>query len=385
MERWQQAGFALYVHWPFCQSKCPYCDFNSHVSSSVDQAVWQQSYLSELRRVALETEGRVLQSVFFGGGTPSLMMPSLVAAIVDEATRLWTPANDIEITLEANPTSVEANRFAGYRAAGVNRVSIGVQALNDRDLRRLGRMHDAAEARSAIALGQKIFDRTSFDLIYARQDQSLGDWQGELSAALDIAGDHLSLYQLTVEPETVFGARHARGQLRGLPDEGLSADMYLATQDLCNAVGLPAYEVSNHAREQSFSRHNMVYWRGGDYLGIGPGAHGRLTLRQGPRFATFCPASPGTWLDRVAKTKNGEDPRESLTAEDQGRELMVMGLRVSSGLDVEMYETITGKTIDARKITELSDLGLLQLCGTRLKTSVQGRLVLNSVIRHLAD
>ncbi len=383
LERWQQTGFALYVHWPFCQSKCPYCDFNSHVSSHVDQALWQRFYVSELQRLALETEGRVLQSIFFGGGTPSLMMPSLVAAIIDAATSLWTPANDIEITLEANPTSVEAGRFAGYRTAGVNRVSVGIQALNDEDLRRLGRMHTASEARSAIALGQRIFPRSSFDLIYARQDQSLADWQTELAIALDMAGDHLSLYQLTVEPETVFGERHARGQLRGLPDEGLSADMYLATQDICNAAGLPAYEVSNHARAGSFSRHNMVYWRGGDYLGIGPGAHGRITLEQSARFATFCPASPTQWLDQMATSGNGEEPRERLTAEDQGHELLVMGLRVSSGLDLDLYESITGQKIQSKKIKDLIDLGLVNLSGPRLHTSLQGRLVLNSVIRHL--
>ncbi|HDR29144.1 radical SAM family heme chaperone HemW, partial [Rhodovulum sp.] len=284
-EDWQAGGFGLYVHWPFCLSKCPYCDFNSHVAASIDMGEWQRAYLSEIRRIGAETGPRTLTSVFFGGGTPSLMAPDLVAAILDTVRATWPCANDMEVTLEANPGSVEAGRFAGYRDAGVGRVSLGVQALNDADLGRLGRLHSAAEARAAFDIARNTFERVSFDLIYARQDQLLADWQAELGQALALGVDHLSLYQLTIEPGTAFGDRHARGGLRGLPDDDRAADMYLATQEICAAAGLPAYEVSNHARPGAESRHNLIYWRYGDYAGIGPGAHGRLTL-DGRRWAT---------------------------------------------------------------------------------------------------
>lgn len=384
VDRWQHGGFALYVHWPFCQSKCPYCDFNSHVAAHVDQEDWQHGYIAELRRLAAETPGRVLGSVFFGGGTPSLMNPSVVGSIIDEATRLWHPANDIEITLEANPTSVEANRFAGFRAAGVNRVSIGVQALNDDDLRKLGRMHDVQTAMAAVALGQKIFDRTSFDLIYARQNQTLGNWRKELDLALKMAGDHLSLYQLTIEQGTVFGERFAKGQLLGLPDEGLSVEMYEATQELCDVAGLPAYEVSNHARAGSFSRHNMVYWRGGDYLGVGPGAHGRITAPGNARLATKSISAPAAWLEQMTNHGHGELPRESLSVGEQANELLLMGLRLTQGLDLDLYVSVAGTEISPTRISELSEMGMVRKNGQFLQTTAAGRLVLNSVIRYLA-
>ena len=273
-----EGGFGLYLHWPFCQSKCPYCDFNSHVASEVDQGRWLRAYLAEIDRSLAETRGRLLQSVFFGGGTPSLMAPATVAAILERIRRSWTVANDWEVTLEANPGSVEAGKFLGFRDAGVNRLSMGLQALNDADLKRLGRLHSVAEAERALDIARQHFERVSFDLIYARQDQTPEAWRAELGRALAMTADHLSLYQLTIEDGTAFGDRHARGKLRGLPDEDRSVALYDITQELCDAAGLPAYEVSNHAGSDAQSRHNLIYWRGGDYVGIGPGAHGRLSL-----------------------------------------------------------------------------------------------------------
>lgn len=381
MERWQSAGFGLYVHWPFCQSKCPYCDFNSHVSGQIDQRAWLDAYLIELRRYAQDTPGRVLSSIFFGGGTPSLMPPETVAAIIDEATRLWTPANDIEITLEANPTSVEISRFREFRTAGINRVSVGVQALNDADLRRLGRLHDAGEARRAISVSQSVFDRTSFDLIYARQDQSLTAWEAELTAALALAGDHLSLYQLTIEPGTVFGARFDRGLLLGLPEEDRAADMYEITQTLCAAAGLPSYEVSNHARPGQESRHNMIYWRCGDYVGIGPGAHGRITRPDGQRFATARPLLPDAWLSSVNSPL--EEGRELLSSNDQASELLMMGMRIAAGVDLSEYQGLAGEPLSSARILQLTELGLVEVIKGRIRTTSAGGLVLNWVLRQL--
>ena len=297
-------GFGLYVHWPFCQAKCPYCDFNSHVAATIDQTRWLDAYLSEIKRVSSEVSDRVLTSIFFGGGTPSLMPPDTVGRVIEAARAAWPRANDLEITLEANPTSAEAGRFRGFRDAGVNRVSVGLQSLRDEDLKRLGRLHSAAEGRSAFLLAREVFPRVSFDLIYARQFQTLADWRAELTEALTLAADHLSLYQLTIEPGTAFGDRFARGRLSGLIDDDLGAEMYDLTQELCMANGLPAYEVSNHASDMAQSRHNLIYWRGGDYAGIGPGAHGRLTLG-GIRHATETELSPIGWLDRVTRDGTG--------------------------------------------------------------------------------
>lgn len=381
MERWQFAGFGLYVHWPFCQSKCPYCDFNSHVSAEVDHDAWLAAYLRELRRYAQETPGRILNSIFFGGGTPSLMLPKTVAAIIDEASRLWTTANDIEITLEANPTSVEIDRFQAFKGAGINRVSVGVQALNDTDLRRLGRLHDAQEARRAIAVSQSIFERTSFDLIYARQDQSLGQWKQELKEALTLAQGHLSLYQLTIEPGTVFGARFDRGLLKGLPVEDAAADMYDVTQEMCSANGYLAYEVSNHAIPGDESRHNMIYWRCGDYVGIGPGAHGRITKPTGERFSTTRPATPSDWLKRTVVTDPND--REVLPPDAQAAELIMMGLRVSDGVDLSEYQKLSGEGLSRARVDELSELKLIEVIDNRIKTTASGRLVLNWVLRRL--
>ena len=295
LEDWRNGGFGLYVHWPFCQAKCPYCDFNSHVVSRIDQKDWVTAYKAELARVAELAPDRVLNSIFFGGGTPSLMHPDTVAAVIESAQDIWTFANDIEITLEANPGSVEAGRFAGYRDGGVNRISMGFQALNDDDLRRLGRIHSVAEGKAAFDIARNCFDRVSFDLIYARQGQTLDGWKAELREALSMAIDHLSLYQLTIEEGTAFGDRYARGKLRDLPTDDTAADMYLATQDICAEFGMPGYEISNHARPGAESRHNQIYWRYGDYIGIGPGAHGRITAN-GTRYATEAIRAPGAWL-----------------------------------------------------------------------------------------
>ena len=380
-EDWRAGGFGLYLHWPFCAAKCPYCDFNSHVARHIDQRRWQAAFLSEIDRLGRLTQGRMLSSVFFGGGTPSLMDPDLVAAILERVRATWPIANDAEITLEANPTSVEAGRFRGYAEAGVNRVSLGVQALNDADLARLGRLHSAAEARRAFDIARGSFGRVSFDLIYARQDQSLAAWRAELAEALAMAADHLSLYQLTIEPGTAFGERHAAGTLRGLPDEDLSAEMYETTQDLCEAAGFSAYEVSNHARSGAEGRHNLVYWRYGDYAGIGPGAHGRLTLR-GTRVATDAIAEPGRWLAAV-ETGGCSETIEPIPPADQAGEYLMMGLRISEGIDLRRHATLAGAPLEATLLEGLVDAGMISVDNGRLSATRRGRLLLNRLIAEL--
>lgn len=380
-EDWRAGGFGLYLHWPFCKAKCPYCDFNSHVVAEIDEARWQAAYLSEIARFGAQTEGRVLQSVFFGGGTPSMMSPDLVDAILRQIRATWPAANDIEVTLEANPTSVEAGRFARYREAGVNRVSLGVQALNDGDLRRLGRMHTVSEAMAAFDVARDVFARVSFDLIYARQDQDLPAWKAELTQALSMAVDHLSLYQLTVEDGTVFGARAAAGQLRGLPDDDLGADLYLMTQELCAAAGFDGYEVSNHARAGAESIHNRIYWQSGDYVGIGPGAQGRLTL-DGVRWGTSTLLGPTAWLTQVEKRGQGEQPREVISAADHRTELLLMGLRLREGLDKARL-IANGIDPQSEAIRDLEGLGLIATDPDRLRVTPAGRPVLNGVLRAL--
>ena len=382
MDDWRAGGFGLYIHWPFCQSKCPYCDFNSHVAASIDQRRWRDAYLREIARVGAETQGRVLQTVFFGGGTPSLMEPEVVADVLAAVRATWPMVNDPEITLEANPGSVEVGRFQGFRDAGVNRVSMGVQALNDADLRRLGRLHSVADAKQAYDIARKCFDRVSFDLIYARQDQTLADWRAELTEALSMAVDHLSMYQLTIEDGTAFGDRFARGGLKGLPDEDVQADMYAVTQEVCAAHGMPAYEVSNHAKPGAESRHNLVYWRMGDYIGIGPGAHGRVTLN-GQRWATVAPKAPGAWLAMVEAGRAGEAPREAVAREEQATEYLLMSLRLSEGTDVARYEALAGAALDAAKLTDLTAMGLIVMDNGRLRATPAGRAVLNGVLREL--
>jgi putative oxygen-independent coproporphyrinogen III oxidase len=381
VDDWRNGGFGLYVHWPFCQAKCPYCDFNSHVVSQIDQSSWVTAYQAELRRMGELLPDRLLNSIFFGGGTPSLMHPDTVAAVIEAARDNWTFANDIEISLEANPGSVEAGRFAGYRDAGVNRISMGIQALNDEDLRRLGRIHSVEEARKAFDVARNCFDRVSFDLIYARQGQTLSAWKAELSEALSMAIDHLSLYQLTIEDGTAFGDRYARGKLRDLPTDDNAADMYLATQEICELHGLPGYEISNHARPGAESRHNLIYWRYGDYVGIGPGAHGRITLN-GTRFATEAPRAPGAWLSAVEQG-NGLLPFDPLDSEDQVDEHMMMGLRLFEGVDLDRHSALAQKPPSPSKIQELCNLGMLDLDGSRLRATSQGRAVLNAVLREI--
>ncbi|NOE33745.1 radical SAM family heme chaperone HemW [Ruegeria sp. HKCCD7318] len=378
---WRNGGFGLYVHWPFCEAKCPYCDFNSHVSKKIDQERWLAAYLSELRRSASETPGRVLNTIFFGGGTPSLMDPETVSSVIDEARALWHPSNDMEITLEANPGSVEAGRFAAYRDAGVNRISMGVQALNDDDLRRLGRIHTVAEAQAAFEIARTCFDRVSFDLIYARQHQTPEAWRAELSEALSMAVDHLSLYQLTIEDGTAFGDRYAVGKLRGLPEDDSAADMYLITQDICEAHGLPAYEVSNHARTGAESQHNLIYWRYGDYIGIGPGAHGRLTLNE-EKYATETYLNPQRWLD-AAERGGGEKGRTTLSLEDQASEYLMMGMRISEGLDIDRWERLAGRKLSEDTIDHLIGIKMIEHENGRLRATSDGRAVLNAVIREL--
>lgn len=397
MQDWQHGGFGLYLHWPFCAAKCPYCDFNSHVAQSVDHAAWQAAYLAEIDRIGALTQGRILNTVFFGGGTPSLMQPDMVAALIERIRATWPLANDLEITLEANPSSIEAGRFRGFRAAGVNRVSMGMQAMNDADLRRLGRLHSAAEARAAFDIARAEFDRVSFDLIYARQDQSLADWRQELTAALDLAIDHLSLYQLTIEDGTAFGARHAAGGLRGLPSDDSAADMYALTQDLCAQAGMPAYEVSNHAREGAQSRHNLIYWRYGDYAGIGPGAHGRLTLN-GRRHATETLRQPQAWLAASqGRPGGGETLCAPLTPEDEACEFLLMGMRLREGIDLgrlaalrqggqaaaDRGDAATDAGLDPARLADLVNLGMVTRSGDRLAATDQGRAVLNAVLREL--
>lgn len=380
-EDWQEGGFALYLHWPFCKAKCPYCDFNSHVRGSVNQSDWQSAYLAEIDRAAEETPDRILRSVFFGGGTPSLMEGPLVAAILERIGKHWRFANDIEITLEANPTSVEAGRFRDYRAAGVNRVSLGLQALNDADLRRLGRQHSADEALAAFALAREVFPRVSGDLIYARQDQSLVAWQEELQQLIALGPDHLSLYQLTIEDSTAFGALARAGKLKGLPDEDLAADMYAATTELTAKAGLAAYEVSNYAAPGAESRHNLVYWRMGDYLGIGPGAHGRLTL-DGKRYATDTQRNPEAWLAAV-RNGSGEKPRELVDPAAQGTEYLLMALRLTEGASLRRFARMTGQKIAPDRLKSLVEGGFLTVDGEIIAATETGRLLLNRLVLEL--
>jgi oxygen-independent coproporphyrinogen-3 oxidase len=380
---WEHGGFGLYIHWPFCEAKCPYCDFNSHVSRNIDQKAWRSAYLSELRHAAAETPGRVLRSVFFGGGTPSLMAPETVADIIVEIRKLWPVANDLEITLEANPGSVEAGRFTAYRQGGVNRISMGIQALNDTDLKRLGRIHTASEAIAAFDIARTTFDRVSFDLIYARQGQTLQDWKRELTEALTMAVDHLSLYQLTIEQGTAFGDLYNAGKLRGLPDEDLSADLYAMTQDICATAGMPAYEVSNHARDGARSRHNMIYWQYGDYIGIGPGAHGRLTLF-GNRWATEAYSNPNRWLDGIDKADT-QRPRFALSRDAQAQEYLLMGLRLKDGVSLSRYTALSGRPLSDHAVRNLIELGMVIQDKDKIIVLNQGFMVLNSVISELVN
>ncbi|MEM6677524.1 MAG: radical SAM family heme chaperone HemW [Pseudomonadota bacterium] len=391
---WQAGGFGLYIHWPFCQAKCPYCDFNSHVTKTTpDHQGWAAALRSEMQAMRRLTGPRRLDTIFFGGGTPSLMAPATVDALIAEADRLWGLAPEPEITLEANPTSVEAEQFRAFAAGGVNRVSVGVQALDDASLRALGRLHSADEARRALAIARETFKRVSFDLIYTRMGQTPEAWCQELDAALAMAADHLSLYQLTIEPGTRFAELHARGRL-SVPAPEPSAAMYEITQTLTAAAGLPAYEVSNHAVPGAESRHNLVYWRYGDYAGIGPGAHGRLTLQDGRRMATESLADPAEWLTAARRAQpGGKDASgahrftEVLDREAQGDEMMLMGLRLAEGVEPARFERLTGRPLPAERIAALQTDGLLALqdtpAGPRLAATARGRIVLNALLAEL--
>ncbi len=382
VDDWRHGGFGVYIHWPFCLAKCPYCDFNSHVSREVDHTQWRAALLTELRHVASLTGPRKVDTVFFGGGTPSLMAPETVAALIDEINRLWRLNPGAEITLEANPTSVEAGKFSDFARAGVNRISMGIQALNDTDLKALGRMHSVSEALKAFDIAKENFSRVSFDLIYARQNQTADSWFAELRQALDLAVDHLSLYQLTIEPGTRFGELYNMGKLRHLPPSDEAADMYLGTQEICAEFGLNAYETSNYARFGAESRHNLIYWRYGDYAGIGPGAHGRLTL-DGQRTALHTHLSPQKWLESVATDGHGMLPPEVLRADDQAIEYLMMSMRLTEGSDLRRYAALSGREISPARIKGLEELGMVRLENGILKATKNGRPVLNAILADL--
>ncbi len=372
-------GFGIYVHWPFCMAKCPYCDFNSHVREEVDHSAWRSALRTDLQTQAQKTEMRKVSSVFFGGGTPSLMQPETVGAVLDDIAKHWGLADDFEVSLEANPTSVEADKFAGFRSAGVTRVSMGIQALNDPDLKALGRMHSAQEAMAAFDIARAHFDRISFDLIYARQNQTLANWEAELKRALDMAVDHLSLYQLTIEAGTRFGDLYDRGKLRGLPSDDLGAEMYEMTQEICEEAGLPAYEVSNHARKDAQCRHNLTYWRYEPYLGIGPGAHGR-GLRDGQSVEMISRSNPEGWLQAVDLQGSGLKSEVMLPNSDAGTEYALMSLRLTEGLDLDRYTEISGNSLIQENVNQLIESGFLEQTGRALRTTRKGRPVLNAVL-----
>ena len=377
-------GFGVYVHWPFCAAKCPYCDFNSHVRHlGVDQPRFAAAFVQEIATTAARAPGREVTSIFLGGGTPSLMEPATVGAILDAIGRHWTVAADAEVTMEANPSSVEAERFRGYRAAGVNRVSLGVQALNDTDLRFLGRLHNVAEARRAIELARATFPRLSFDLIYARPNQTPDAWAAELKEALALAADHLSLYQLTIEEGTPFFALARAGKLK-IPDDDTAADLYAVTQDVTAAAGLPAYEISNHAVPGAESRHNLTYWRYGEYAGIGPGAHGRLKLGNG-RHATATEKVPEAWLDKVEMWGDGVVVDDVLSTEEEGDEMLLMGLRLAEGIDLARYRALAGRSLDDARLADLLAHGMVErMAGTRVRATRAGFFVLDAVVADLA-
>jgi oxygen-independent coproporphyrinogen-3 oxidase len=377
-------AFGVYVHWPFCLSKCPYCDFNSHVRhQAIDEARFVKAFEAEIATTAARAPGRTVSSIFFCGGTPSLMQPATVGAILDAIGKHWAIAPNTEITLEANPTSVEATRFKGYRAAGVNRVSLGVQALNDAQLKALGRMHTAQEALDAIAIARSVFDRYSFDLIYARPGQTEAEWRAELARAISEAAEHLSLYQLTIEEGTPFAALHAAGKL-AVPDADHARILYDVTQEVTAAQGLPSYEISNHARVGAESRHNLVYWRYHEYAGIGPGAHGRLVV-DGVRHATATEKRPESWLMRVEAGGHGIITDETLTREEMADEFLLMGLRLAEGIDPKRYTALSGRALEDARIKALAGEGFVEeTADGRLRVTRTGFPILDAVVADLA-
>jgi len=381
----QEQAFGIYVHWPFCASKCPYCDFNSHVADTIDHDAWRGAYKKGISYYAELTKGKTVTSIFFGGGTPSLMEPQTAGLVIDEIQKHWRISNDCEITLEANPTSVETEKFKAFRNAGINRVSMGVQSLKESDLSFLGRKHDAGQARAAISTAAKVFDRYSFDLIYARPEQTVKAWEEELREAITLAGDHLSVYQLTIEKGTPFYMQHERGEFK-IPDEELAGDLYEATQTILEEAGMPAYEISNHARTGAESRHNMTYWRYTDYVGIGPGAHGRLTV-DGVKQATRGHRAPDIWLQQTKEHGHGAHPFEMLSHKDRFTECLMMGLRLGEGIPITRLEQEGGQKftnlIDPKKIEALHGEGLLEFDGLTLRATKAGLQRLNGVLSYL--
>jgi oxygen-independent coproporphyrinogen-3 oxidase len=376
--------FGVYIHWPFCLSKCPYCDFNSHVRhGGIDESRYLRAFQTEIASIAARAPGRTVSSIFLGGGTPSLMQPATVGAILEAIGKHWRVDPNVEVTLEANPTSVEATRFRGYRAAGVNRVSLGVQALDDASLKELGRLHTAREALDAVAIARQSFERYSFDLIYARPRQTPQEWKDELKRAISEAAEHLSLYQLTIEPDTPFATLHKSGKLI-TPNDDTSRALYDLTQDVCNAAGLPAYEVSNHARPGAECRHNLVYWRAHEYAGIGPGAHGRLDTG-GQRRATMSEKRPEAWLMRVESLGHGLVTDDLLTREERADEFLLMGLRLVEGIDPARYEAVSHRTLDPARIEALTAYGFVERGQDGfLRVTPAGFPVLDAVVADLA-
>ena len=377
----QNPGFGIYVHWPFCQTICPYCDFNVHRAIDINDVAWRDGLLSDLAHFAADTPGRTVTSIYFGGGTPSLMPPRTVGALIDAIGRHWAVADDIEITLETNPTSSERKSFQAFRTAGINRLSVGIQSLDDKALSFLGRDHSGMDGLKALADAQRFFDLTTFDLIYALPDQSIDNWQHELTSALDHAGGHVSLYQLTIESGTAFKKSGITG---GDPD--LAADMYDLTQDIMTEHGRPAYEVSNHAIPGDESRHNLCGWRGGDYVGIGPGGHGRITI-DGHAFGTHQIHNPARWLEKVGEDGHGTAKRRALSSNDRARELIMMGLRLTEGIDKHMFASVTGietsEIIDVDAKAQLIAGRLMNETTTHLVATKAGRLVLNGLLDRL--
>ncbi len=380
----EKNDFGVYVHWPFCLSKCPYCDFNSHVRhQAIDETRFVKAFETELATTAARIGARTVSTIFFGGGTPSLMQPATVGTILDAIGKHWNVSPTVEVTLEANPTSVEATRFKGYRAAGVNRVSLGVQALNDAQLKSLGRMHTAQEALDAIAIARSAFDRYSFDLIYARPGQTEAEWREELARAISEAAEHLSLYQLTIEDGTPFAALHAAGKL-AIPDPELARILYDVTQEVTAAHGLPSYEISNHARIGAESRHNLIYWRYHEYAGVGPGAHGRLLI-DGTRHATSTERRPESWLMRVEAGGDGLVEDESLTREEMSDEFLLMGLRLAEGIDTARYAALSGRSLEGARIAALAGVGFVEeTADGRLRVTRTGFPILDAVVADLA-
>lgn len=373
----------IYIHWPYCQSKCPYCDFNAYASADFDHRAWLTAYLRQLDSYFEETSDRTCASVYFGGGTPSLMDPRTVAGILDRVDSAWGFEDGKEVTLEANPSSSDAERFGSFRTAGVDRISIGVQSLRDDELRRLGRLHSAAEARAAFDAASSAFERTSIDLIYGRQHQGLEDWAKELGEALGWGSEHLSLYQLTIEPGTPFGTRRRAGRLPGLPDDDLAADMFVATREICERSGYAQYEISNFAKPGSESRHNLRYWRYLDFLGVGPGAHGRFAA-DGRMAATETHLSPETWLSAVAERGTGESMRTLISDSEQAEEYLLVSLRLAEGVDTRRHALLNGAELDGEAIKRLEAEKLVETSEGRLRATARGRLVLNAILAEIA-